>query len=133
MFVLVFLIHPYDAPAAGIRKAGEYKIKAAYLYNFLLFTKWPAGLSVAESDLTIGVVGRSPFGDVLDEIEGMQVKDTNKRLTIKRFGPYREGMDLSQCNLLFVSSTERKNFRRDSRGSVGALCINHLGHRRFSR
>ena len=45
----------------------EYKIKAAFLYNFAKLTDWPANaFSTTQSPLVIGVLGRDPFGALLD-------------------------------------------------------------------
>ena len=51
----------------------EYRVKAAYLYNFLLFVEWPA--ESTSDPLTICVAGgRNPFGGVLEEtIRGERV------------------------------------------------------------
>jgi hypothetical protein len=43
----------------------EYRMKAAYLYNFVRFVEWPG--DVDSEPLTICVAGRNPFGEVLDE------------------------------------------------------------------
>jgi hypothetical protein len=44
----------------------EYRVKAAYLYNFLRFVEWP--VEPPSDPLTICVAGgRNPFGDVLEE------------------------------------------------------------------
>ncbi len=36
--------------AAPIKKASEYEIKAVYLYNFLLFAKWPESDEKGDGD-----------------------------------------------------------------------------------
>jgi hypothetical protein len=43
----------------------EYRVKAAYLFNFARFVEWPADAQAGP--LTICVAGRAVFGDVLDE------------------------------------------------------------------
>jgi hypothetical protein len=42
----------------------EYRVKAAYLYNFLKYIDWPEGTT---DPFTICVASRNPFGDVLGE------------------------------------------------------------------
>ncbi len=103
------------------RQAGEYQIKAVYLYNFLLFVEWPESDDddKAESNSTgpidrnrpivIGIVGDDPFGESFREVEGKRVKSGKRRLEIKRFGRYRKNTDLSGCDLLFVCESEKKN------------------------
>jgi hypothetical protein len=114
------------------RQATEYEIKAVYLYNFLLFVRWPdeqssssgagsassaagVGNTERESDnqqvITIGIVGDDPFGDAFAQVEGKLIKSKQKTLIIKRFGRYRKELDLHQCQLLFISPSERDNFK----------------------
>jgi hypothetical protein len=43
----------------------EYRVKATYLYNFVKFIEWPAG--VRNGPITVCVAGHNPFGTVLDD------------------------------------------------------------------
>jgi hypothetical protein len=45
--------------------AGEFEVKAAYLYNFGRFVEWPASASSDEA-FAICVLGHDPFGSILD-------------------------------------------------------------------
>jgi hypothetical protein len=50
----------------------EYKVKAAYLYNFVKFVAWPP--RAASGPLVLCVAGRNPFGDALsDTVQGESV------------------------------------------------------------
>jgi hypothetical protein len=50
----------------------EYRVKAAYLYNFVQFVEWPPRPST--DPLTICAAGRNPFGSVLaDTVRGESV------------------------------------------------------------
>ncbi|MHC4221123.1 MAG: YfiR family protein [Planctomycetota bacterium] len=107
------------------RRAAEYELKAVYLYNFILFVEWPDEQASKDDTantkssnqqsqdsndtITIGIIGKDPFGDAFAKIEGKLVKAKNKRLIIKRFGRYRKELNLKQCQLLFISPSERKN------------------------
>lgn len=57
----------------------EYRVKAAYLYNFTKFVEWPAGAFAAGTPLSLCVAERNPFGSVLadtlrgEEVQGRQV------------------------------------------------------------
>jgi hypothetical protein len=55
------LIHARSATAAADLEAA---VKATYLYKFAPFITWPADPGAS---MTICVVGRDPFGDVLDK------------------------------------------------------------------
>lgn len=46
----------------------EHRVKAAYLLNFTRYTEWPpAAFSGPGDPLTVCIVGRDPFGPVLDQ------------------------------------------------------------------
>ena len=51
--------------ALGQAVSLEYRVKAAYLFNFARFVDWPA--DAQNGPLTICVAGRAVFGDVLEE------------------------------------------------------------------
>lgn len=83
----------------------EYDVKAAFLYNFITFTEWPAeAFSSPESPYVIGVVGDDPFGRALDEIvNGERIK--GRPLVVRRVDQVG---DARRCHVLFVSSSEAR-------------------------
>jgi len=59
----------YVARGAEAEVSKEYRIKAAFLYNFTKFVEWPAACFPNESSpIIIGVFGQNPFGDELEKI-----------------------------------------------------------------
>ena len=117
-----FTVPAIYAKSESQRKATEYEIKAVYVYNYLLFTEWPPSDAVEQdkdsSDsnandktITIGILGEDPFGDSFSEVEDKVIKEINKKLVIKRLGDYSEEVDLKECDLLFICSTEKKNLK----------------------
>lgn len=48
----------------------EYRLKAAFLYNFALFTEWPAEVGTT---LQLCAFGADPFGAELDGLQGKMV------------------------------------------------------------
>ena len=66
-------------PGAQVRTGAqdvslEYRVKAAYLFNFTKFVEWPR--DTADRPLTICVAGRNVFGEVLtDLVRGERVND----------------------------------------------------------
>ncbi len=88
--------------AAPVR--GEHELKAAYLYQFALFTSWPE--EAFESDdapIIIGVLGEYPFGKALDEIiQGRTA--SNRPLRTKRV---RNLESLRKCHVLFICQSEK--------------------------
>jgi hypothetical protein len=83
--------------------AQEYKVKAAFLYNFAKSTEWPAGVFTNNGmSLVIGVLGRDPFGSRLAEItRGKTVEGRN--IAIVHFDRVDQVRD---CHLLFISASE---------------------------
>jgi hypothetical protein len=45
----------------------EYRVKAAYLFNFTKFVEWPAGAMSEGAPFTICVAGNNPFDTALEE------------------------------------------------------------------
>jgi hypothetical protein len=57
--------------AASLRaqSSREYDLKAVFLYNFATFVEWPESVRPpAGQPIIIGILGRDPFGTVLDEV-----------------------------------------------------------------
>ena len=80
----------------------EYQVKSAFLFNFAKFVDWPSDPNLSpDSNLTLGVVGKDPFGDTLEEtVRGKTVH--GKKLVIRRF---RQVEELEPCHILFISSS----------------------------
>src|SRR2546423_1873379 len=49
-------------------RATEYEVKAAFIYNFAKYVQWPASRSDPRLPFVIGVIGKDPFGNVLDDV-----------------------------------------------------------------
>ena len=87
------------------QSAGEYEVKAAFLYKFASFAEWPDALS--NGPLCIGVLGQDPFGPALDEVvKGKSYQ--GRSFEIRRFKP---GQESHKCQILFISALEPKKLR----------------------
>jgi hypothetical protein len=89
------------APAPSPQAVPEYKVKAAFLFNFAKFVEWPERDHDRDS-VTIGVVGLDPFGKSLDEVVRGKSVGT-RRIAIRRFAGIAE---LEPCDILFISRSE---------------------------
>ena len=72
------------------QEAPEELIKAAYLYKFLFFIKWPENFFIGETldnEITIGILGDDSFGDHFRSIEGRIIKSTNRK-NVSNFSSY---------------------------------------------
>jgi hypothetical protein len=103
----------------------EYKLKAAFLYNFIVFVDWPKEkLADSNEPITIGIIGNDPFGSAFEPIKNEKIKE--RAIIIKRFesfeklkSPTEKGNPesaqeieaLTKCHLLFVCSSEQKDLK----------------------
>lgn len=102
--VTCFLVFSGFVGNAGAhQEAGEYEVKAAFLYNFSKFVEWPAhAFPDEESPFIIGILGSDPFGRNLD----LLVKDKSvkgRRVEVRRL---YELSGLSCCQVLFIAQSE---------------------------
>jgi hypothetical protein len=59
---------PLELPSPSSGRPREYKVKSAFLFNFIRFTTWPKGVfEKRDSPIVMTVVGKDPFGEVLEE------------------------------------------------------------------
>lgn len=85
------------------QKAGEYQVKALFIYNFLNFVDWPADSSFYSSPtINVCIIGDDPFAAALDGIRNETVK--GKKLAFRFYRPFdaTEG-----CHLLFIPASEK--------------------------
>ena len=82
----------------------EYKVKAAFLYNFAQFVEWsPVVFSDAQSPMVIGVFGDDPFDGYLDElVRGEKVN--GRALRVQRCHSVEE-IKTNTCHVLFISKS----------------------------
>jgi hypothetical protein len=80
----------------------ESQVEAAYLYSFGKFVKWPDTRNDSADTREICVLGKDPFGAVLDATVSGESLD-GKKITVNR--PTRIE-DATQCSILFVSPSE---------------------------
>lgn len=83
----------------------EYQIKAAFLFNFAKFVEWPPGkLGEPRSRFAVCVLGKDPFGSVLDQ--ALQGKTIDGRPVFVRRSA--SVSDCKDCHIVFISSSERE-------------------------
>ncbi len=86
----------------------EYRIKAAFLYDFTKFIEWPADRFVDDSTpIMLCVIGKDPFAATLeDTVTGKTVK--GRKIDIRRIDNID---DLDACHVLFVGLSEPERLR----------------------
>jgi YfiR/HmsC-like len=82
---------------------GEYRVKAAFAYNFTQFVEWPAGTFPADdSPFVVAIVGDDPFKGALEEL--MNDKHVGSRLiVVNHFSSVEQ---IGQCQLLYIPAGE---------------------------
>ena len=87
----------------------EYKVKAAFIYNFAKFVEWPAQkLGGDRTPIVIGVLGPNPFGDELEN--ALKGREINGRGIVVRQFDDAEGA--KTAHLLFVSVNDETKLRK---------------------
>jgi hypothetical protein len=77
----------------------EYRIKAAYLYQFGRYVEWPAkAFANANAPFVIGVLGQDPVTADLEQIARIK-KVQDRPIVIRRFA---SAADVRPCNILYV-------------------------------
>jgi hypothetical protein len=85
----------------------EYLMKATYLYNFMVFSEWPASDTLMPSaPLNLCVLGPDNFGNALDRLAGKSAN--GHRIDIVRLSGLG---NLRKCHLLFVTEHEAPNMQ----------------------
>jgi len=90
--------------ASGVRAnvTDEYRLKAAFLYQFTKYVAWP---SEPDGPISICVLGDDPFGATLDATLADKTA-AGQSLVARRIGSASAG---ASCRILFVSRSERGN------------------------
>jgi hypothetical protein len=82
------------AGLAGANEVPEYRLKAAFVFNFASFTEWPAEVGPV---LGLCIVGTDPFGAEIDALHGKAVG--TRALELRRRGL---ADSLAGCQIVFV-------------------------------
>ncbi len=112
--------------AAQVTRPTESEVKAAYLYNFGRFVTWPPDRAVAGNPFEICIVGKDPFGKVLDAtVLGERIG--GRTIAIKRLSQVQQA---ESCSILFVSSSEEARLATilDSSHRFNLLTVSDLKH-----
>lgn len=83
----------------GIAQGGgtlEYKIKAAYLYNFTKFINWPPKNTAT---FNICIIGEDPFNNLLDSLESKTA--LGKPIRVLRYNNTNQSAD---CHIVYFDS-----------------------------
>lgn len=105
----------FNTAYADSEQDQEYKVKAAFLYNFIKFIEWPPTKLSDKDTINIGVIGENPYKNAFDPIKDKRIED--KKIVIKFFKNLEELKNNRQidniikCHVLFVCGSEKKQFK----------------------
>ena len=117
--LLMLLLAGFSEKQAKAQLANEYQVKAAFILNFAKFVEFPGDSFSDGPMLVIGVLGDDPFGSTIDQI--MNGSNANgHRLVVKRL---HWGDNLRSCQILFISSSEKKRLGQILDGLRGASVL----------
>ena len=103
------------APAAWSDGLPEYRLKAAFLYNFAVFTEWPSDVG---NTLNLCVFGDDPFGPEIDGLEGKAAGE--RTIMIHR----RTSIEsLKGCQVVFVASSAASSLPKVIAGLRGSAVL----------
>jgi len=106
--ILVALILGGHSLLAQDAKAGEYQVKAVFLYNFAHFVDWKTEIFESPSiPFVIGLLGNDPFGNFIDET----VKEEKVLGHIIKVIRFTSIQDVKNCQILFINSNDSRYVR----------------------
>lgn len=103
MLVSLLMLLPWVLTTAASEDNIEYKVKAAYLYNFTKFVSWPeqAFNFLPDSPLSICILGQDPFGHSIDLLAN---KTAHGRDVVVNY--LQQFDEQSVCHVVFISRSE---------------------------
>jgi hypothetical protein len=81
----------------------EYKVKAAFIYNFAKFIEWPGGhFARTDSPFVVAVVGNDPFNGALDQAVANKQVGTHP----VKVQHVESADNLGGCEILFIAGND---------------------------
>jgi YfiR/HmsC-like len=106
LLTALFLIFAF-IPVSAQTHPTEFQVKAAYVYNFGKFIKWPAEATPSASPFEICVLGKDSFAAVLDTTVSGESID-RRSIAVKRISNPQEAV---VCNILFIGLSEESRLK----------------------
>lgn len=103
------------APRALSDDLPEYRLKAAFLYNFAVFTDWPADIGPT---LNLCIYGRDPFRGEIDPLQGKVVGE--RHIAVHRMTSIES---LKSCQLVFIADSANREIPNVLAGLRGATVL----------
>lgn len=103
IFTLILGSAPCFCHAADVNNL-EYKLKAAFIYNFIKFTKWPKTTQKQADNnrLVLCVAGKNPFGTALDPLAGKKI--AGRQIVLAQASGADNFQNLHDCHVVFIAA-----------------------------
>lgn len=92
-------------PASYAQPVPEYELKTAFVYNFVLFTDWPADTVYEGGTLNICINPNSPMRPSLGALQGKPVK--GRKIAVRALAVPDE---VRSCHVLFIDSSDSERW-----------------------
>jgi hypothetical protein len=125
-FVALVLSPPLSTGVLGVQagRQRELEVKAAYLFNFGRFVRWPSAALAPGAPFGVCVIGQDPFGPVLDSTLAGETIDGH-RVVAYRVASAREA---GPCHIAFLNEVDRGR-RRTALAELASRPILTVGDR----
>lgn len=97
-------------PASELR---EYDVKAGFIYQFTRFIEWPEN-GEGEEPFVFCVVGKNPFGGVLESFEKEDVR--GRPMVVRHVEKWKNA---DSCHVMFISGSEKDDVAKIIRENTG--------------
>lgn len=128
LLALVLLLLPAAGdPPGGTQESRrrEYRIKTAIIFQFARYVDWPKTAFKSEkSPFVVGVVGKNPFGDQLESLEGRIIN--GRKIRVRSF---RNAKEAQKAHILFLGLNRTKEIREAVKTLSGSNVLT-IGDRR---
>lgn len=109
MLVIIFLVLPFTSGVVAAQEltgrlsVSEYKLRAAYLYNFSKFIRWPdSAFENKDSAFVIGLLGEDAPMEIAELLNSRTIG--SRPIQVKQ---YRTGENMDGCHLLYLQSSRK--------------------------
>ena len=101
----------------------ERLLKAAYIYNFAKFTRWPESDGADGGRLALCIMGEDPLAVELERLSAKRVGE--KRLEVKRL---QQGAAHGECQILYVARSQQHDYHQyiSAQASTGVLSVSEI-------
>lgn len=79
----------------------EYRLKAAFIFNFIAYTQWPNDLG---SEVNLCMIGEHGFGEEIEALKQRKVNQLGIELAFKKYSD-----NLQDCEVIYVANDAMRN------------------------